>query len=670
MFSRREFIQLTALSTGSFFFNPFSLMADKKAVTANLLFSQQDIPELKKRLELPLFKNFWQELIQANLEEDQQFLESGIQFNNQLRHLPRVADILQREAFIYALTQDKKRGELARLAVQKILQFKKWDYFLEAGKYVIGLQRAPYTTQSLVLTYEWIEDVLTEAEKKEIMNQLPEKGCEPCYRSLYGMLHQDEVVGWGFDPESSFFEERDFHNWPTILSRTNLRAVPMSALTLGAIFLKDSQRRTEEWLRVVRQSYENFVDLFAPDGSYPEGTGYCNYTSSELILMLEVIKRKLNEDWSDKINWRGVMDFFLLTKMPSTVHPEGHVDFGDGGSGFGSDVAFWVAKKYHDATAQYAGNHFAQRHKASSVVWYDAKIPEKKPGQKWYYRHFDIGWLVVSTGFEPDDFIVALRSGKPANHEHADRNSLLLKCYAENLLVDIWHPPYDHKHPAWALRTSPAHNTVLVDGKGHQYHDGKEGTNSSLASAQVVQEKVTENYVSASSDATHAYQMVNPNVEKVIRTFLVIPDLKFLMVLDTLATKHQAADFTARWFVSNEDKKGNITFDQNRFVFNRPTAKLIGMADGNLKVILSKNTFPVPEEHGVYPFLDIGSAEQGKKINLLCAMVALKNDEPEPSLSLKHTNNGWRITAAISGKELKIELNCQEMLPEISVQFS
>jgi len=669
MISRRKFMAAAGLSTGFVLTNPIfslrGLLAEEDSKPMGLLFSREDVPALKKKLELPLFQEFWTNMLTADLDEDRKFLAEGVEFNNQIWHIPRVCQILEREAFVHLITGESARAELARQAVQTILKFEKWDYFLEAGKYVIGLQRAPQTTKTLSLTFDWLQDVLSEEEKQEIIKQLPEKGCEPCFRSLYGMLHQDEVVGWGFDPESSFFEERDMRNWPRILSRTNLRAVPMSALGIATIFLNDRDPRTDRWMKTVKQSYYDFVDMFAPDGSYPEGTGYCRYTSEELILFLDILYRQKKQDWHDAISWQGVMDFLLMTRMPTTTHEYGHVNFGDGGHGFGSDIGFWVAKKFNDEIAQFAAINHAQRHNIFSVVWYDPKIKEKEPKGKFHYRRFDIDWVVVTTGFELDDFVVAMRSGGPANHENADRNSIILKSNGENLLVDNWHPPYSHLHPAWALRTSPAHNTVLIDGKGHQYHDGLEGTNASLAEAKVVSEKKTDDYVIVSSDATQAYGLVMDHVEQVMRTFLVIPGLKFLLVIDSLAAKEPAV-FTARWFVDNGDKMGKIQVDGDKFSIQRPLAQLHGIGKCSLDEQLTTNKFPVPEEHGVYPHLDISATKKGERVDIISAMAVSNSEAIEPVISVKQKpiNGRWRLKFNKNGFRFKFlqkkcSLNCR-----------
>jgi len=112
MLSRKEFLKLSGLASGALLFYPSrsiaKLLHKKESEKLNLLVEALEIPELKRRLELPIFKKFWNEMLKANLEDDRKFLETGIQFNNQIRHLPRVDQILQREAFVYVITGDAK----------------------------------------------------------------------------------------------------------------------------------------------------------------------------------------------------------------------------------------------------------------------------------------------------------------------------------------------------------------------------------------------------------------------------------------------------------------------------------------------------------------------------------------------------------------------------------
>lgn len=672
--SRRKFLKGTGLATGGLLISPaiFEYLLKSKSTSANhLLFDPGDIPAIKRRLELPIFKELKAELFSADLAEDRQFLETGIQFNNQLRHLPKICKIIRTQSFVYALTGERERGEFARFALQQLFKFKKWDYFLEAGKHVIGIQRASLASQTTVLAADWLADLLSAEEQETLVQQLIEKGCKPCYRSLHGMLHPDKVVGWSFDPATSFKRTAiDFRRWPTILSRTNLRAVPMSALGISSIFLKGKDSRAEKWLELVQQNYQAFYDLFGADGSYPEGTGYCNYTCFELSLFFEILRRKTGQDWTDKINWQGVMDFFLMTHIPTELHPKGQVNFGDGGQSFNSALGFWVAKTFRDGKAQFAATHCARFHTLFSPIMYRPEIPETQPQDNWFFRHFDIGWLVATTGFKPEDFVVAMRSGGPANHEHADRNSVILKAFGENLLVDQWHPTYDRKKPGWKLRLSPAHNTVLVDEQGHQYHDGSEGTNSSLAEAKVLAAARHAGYATATSDATQAYVLVNQNVKSILRTLLIVPEFRFLLVVDAFESRKEPAEFSARWFVENTDEKAKILIDGESFQLQRPGGKLVGQVAANLALNLSVEKIEFPEAENHYPFVAIRSTQKSEKVKLLHSFVALPANAPEmPEIAYRQNGSVWEISVQQLSQKLEIVADLNTKIPGFDVKF-
>ncbi|HDK36030.1 MAG TPA: hypothetical protein ENG82_03890, partial [Bacteroidetes bacterium] len=249
-----------------------------------------------------------------------------------------------------------------------------------------------------------------------------------------------------------------------------------------------------------------------------------------------------------------------------------------------------------------------------------------------------------------------------------DRNSIILKCYSENLFVDNWHPPYNHLNPAWILRTSPAHNTVLINGKGHEYVNGLEGTNASLARAEVVREKITKDYAIVSSDAAPAYRLVIKNVKNVMRTFLAVPELKFLVVVDTLKMEQGKAAFQARWFIDNEDGEGKIELNGSRFVFIRPQALLMGVCAGDHGVKLTQSTFPVPKKFGVFPYMDVSAGRKGQRITLITAAAALQKGSAPAGLSIRPVESGWEVTGKISGKEIRVTVSTQTLIPVLSVK--
>ncbi|MDW7680804.1 MAG: heparinase II/III family protein, partial [bacterium] len=490
--NQNHFRALLMLSFSLFVFGcSLSALAQRgaKEFPVNLLFSKDDVPHILENAQRPLFQEYWGSLLKADFEKDQNYL---------------------REAFIYALTGDKKRGQNARRAMLEMLKRKRWDYFLEDNKHTLGFLRAGRNTAWMSLGYDWCYDLFSPAEREQILSQIAEKGCVPLYRALYGFRYPETVKHWGFDPEADIpYEVPDMSRWPIILGHNNFRAVISGGFALGMFTIWDRDERVEEWYEMLLDSYDWFVDLLMPDGSYDEGVAYCNYAMTYLIYMMEAFECKNDINLFDGANFIGMMEYSLAMYMPHLLSPRSSVNFGDADKSLNSAVGFWVARHSRDGLSQYIAENYHQDHDIFSLVYYDPTVKPVPPVEKKLFKKLDLDWIITRTGFDIDDLVVAMRSGPPMNHEHADRNSILLKAYGEILLADPLRPTYDPNSPGWLLRTGLGHNTVLIDGKSHQYHLGEEGTNASDAWAQIVRYGRRPGYDFWASDATQAYQLVN-----------------------------------------------------------------------------------------------------------------------------------------------------------------
>src|SRR5690606_14149762 len=97
------------------------------------------------------------------------------------------------------------------------------------------------------------------------------------------------------------------------------------------------------------------------------------------------------------------------------------------------------------------------------------------------------------------------------------------------------------------------HSALLIDGEGHQYHDGREGTNPSDARARIVRIGEREGYMFWTSDATEAYALVNEDIASVTRTVYVFPGMDAVLLVDTVLKHDQASTIEARFFGDNRD---------------------------------------------------------------------------------------------------------------------
>ncbi|MCG8608712.1 heparinase II/III-family protein, partial [bacterium] len=616
----------------------------------NLLFSKEDVPRIAENTKLPMFRAYWESLWQADVTKDGNFL---------------------REAFLYAVSGDRRRGELARQEMLKVLKLKRWDVFLEDGEHTLGFLKAGRLTAWMSLGYDWIYDLLSPDERSEILRQIAEKGCVPLHRALYGMRYPESVKGWGFDPEQPYkFDVPDMSRWPVILGHNNFRAVIAGGLALATYTLAGMDARTEEWREFLLDSYYRSAALFEADGSYDEGVSYCNYAMTYLIYLMEVVQRKEGLDLFDAANYPGIMDYNLAMFMPHDLDPGGSVNFGDAATSLSSAVGFWVARRSRDGLSQYVALNYAPTHALFSLLYYDPTVRPTPPAPSTHFRQLNLDWIVTRSGYELSDLVVAMRSGGPANHEHADRNSIILKYGGEILLADQYRPTYDAANPGWFLRTSLAHNTVVIDDAGQQYHQGEEGTNAGKSSATIVRSGQRLDYDFWASDATKAYALVNQDIKSVTRTTLVFPGIPSIIVIDKLIKNNAPSSFATRWFAENRDKKAECSTTNGGFMITRPHAKFFGVCAGEPEVDIRATSLPLPDSIGIYNYVDVAASQRAKDALMIMAGVPLLENEPAPDISILKGERVWSVEIKKDRKRLALEIFDRGALPEFEILTS
>jgi hypothetical protein len=384
--SRRKFLNTAALTMAGVALAPRKTLAGYlpqepiQRISRGLLFDKADIARIRATQTLPRFATYWKTMTEADLASDTKFLRTELRLNNHVADLLRARQILERSSFVYAINGDKKHLDVSRLAVDRILEYKKWDYFLEGKEFTFGLQRAPETTIAMCFALEWLGDTLSESARKEIEKQIGEKGAPACYRSLYGMKYPDRVRGWGFDPESDYPFKVDMSRWPLILNSTNLKVIPIAGLGIAACQLYNKHPQAESWLNLARQSARAFAPMFGSDGCYDEGVSYWGYTALYYTLFLEIMYRTLGIDERNLINYPGTVRYGLQMSMPSEGKPDDCVNFGDASTVGDVSVAAWVARKHRDSIAQYVTTSISEVKTHYGMVWYDPTVEAKKPG--------------------------------------------------------------------------------------------------------------------------------------------------------------------------------------------------------------------------------------------------------------------------------------------------
>lgn len=641
-----------------------------------LFFDEADLPRIRANTTDPRFAEFWQSQLQVDVAADTKFLTEELKLTNHVTHLLRAQRILERASFIYLVNRDPKQLALAKLAMRRMLDYPEWDSFMEGGRQVIGLQRASEGTVALLQAMDCLGDQISDAERAEVEQSILTKGVPACYTPVYGMKYPDRVQGWGWNPRSDVDEFRhiDLKRWPLILNATNLKIIPTACLGIAACYFRGRLPQAEGWLELARSSAKAFSTMYGSDGSYDEGVSYWGYTTLYLVLFAEVLHRLHGIDDRSLINYPGTVRYALGNTMPTIndhrevsdfmhikgwampkVKPEFDiVNHGDSNGAVDVSVAAWVARVHGDPVSQFVAREVGEAKFLFGLIWYDPQGPSAPPEAALLDRRQSNDIVISRTGWKTADSVLAFRSGTPGNHEHADRNSVIFKAYGERLLHDPFRAAYMVQSPRWRLRLTEAHTAVLIDGQGHQYHNGSEGTNASWAFAHLTDFRTGPGWMVATSDATDAYQLVNANVARVTRTLVFLkPDV--VIFLDRVGLKDAKATVQVRFQLYNEDGGGQLAASGDEFTITRPHATLHGLvaARGAMRVHASR--LSIEPKDGEQQFAEVDSAAAiTHEILTVCS--ARPEREAHGRLQITQEPGRWRVQGEHGGRKINLTI--------------
>jgi len=341
--------------------------------------------------------------------------------------------------------------------------------------------------------------------------------------------------------------------------------------------------------------------------------------------------------------------------MMATVKPAYDVvNHGDSNHGVEVSVAAWVARTHDDPVAQFVACAMGEVKHFPALVWYENARPAASPEPALLDQRLSNDIVISRTGWGAEDNVLALRSGGPANHEHADRNSVIFKAYGERLLHDPFRAAYMVQSPRWILRLTEAHSAVLIDGKGHQYHDGSEGTNASWAFAKVTDHATGRGWMRVTSDATEAYQLVNDDVALVQRTLVYLkPDV--VVLLDRVEMKTRPAPVQVRFQLYNEDGGGQQRIDGDEFTITRPGASLLGRIGSRAGLRLQAGRLPLEPKDGEQQFAEVASAES-RTHAILTVCTAAPAGKKHGRLQLVQGAAGWEVRGEHNGLKVNLSL--------------
>jgi hypothetical protein len=639
------------------------------AMNRGLLFAAADLPRIRATLARPEFADWWRATQQADLEADRRFLRDELQLNNLIVHQLRAQLILLRCAFVHAVAPDPRQLALARFALRRLLDYRRLDWILEGGRHTVGVMRGAGACVALVLAADWLADEMSADEHAEITHRLGDEGGPACHRAVFGMTHHDKVAGWTMDRTNAGLTFVDVSRWPEILDRTNLRIIATSGLAAAAVHLHGRHPDAGAWLDLARDSLRRYAGRLPADGSFDEGISYWNFTFGNYILSVEIIRRALGLDDRRLADFPAMTRYAMTMAMPTAGNPADCINVGDASVSSDAVPLAWIAREFRDPTAQYLATRPAAirptGNTALAAIWFDPTVPATPPAGIPLDRLCAPGIVVSRSGWQLADGVVAFRSGDPANHEHADRNSVLFKAHGERLLHDPLHANYSPQHPKWLLRLTEAHTAVLIAGRGHTYHHGEEGTNSSTATATLQAHRFAADWMTATSDATDAYRRAGLPVLLVQRTLVYLkPDT--LIIADRVQLS-EPQPVQARFQVFNDDQAGRVSADDHGFIITRPTATLHARVHAAGARQIAAGQLALPPGEGIYPYAEIISLP-AREHTLLTVCTAAPSDAPHGAIAVTRDGDRWTLRGEHRGQQIAVTLAFSgDKVPQVSL---
>lgn len=642
-----------------------------------LLFDPSDLPRIRANTKDPRFAEYWQTLLAADMADDTDFLTNKLSLTNHVAHLLRAQRILDRTSLIYLVNRDPAQLALAKLAIRRMLDYPEWDSFIEGNRQILGFQRATEGTVALLMAIDYLGDALSAAEVEEIEQNVLTKGVPACYTPVYGMKFPDRVQGWGWNPRSEVddFRHLDLKRWPLIINATNLKIIPTASLGIAACYFRGRLPEAEGWLELARSSAKAFSTFYGSDGAYDEGVSYWGYTTLYMAMFAEVLWRTQGIDDRKLVNYSGTARYALVNTMPTiddhvkltdfqhikgftmpTVKPGFDiVNHGDSNGAVDVSAASWIARTHRDPVAQFIARDIGEAKQLFGFIWYNPKAKATPPEKALFDCRLSNDIVISRTGWKTADSVLALRSGGPGNHEHADRNSVIFKAYGERLFHDPFRAAYIAKQPRWLLRQTEAHTAVLINGKGHQYHDGSEGTNASWAFARVIDFKTGKGWMTVTSDATDAYQLVNDKVVRVHRTLVFLkPDV--VVFLDRVALRGAQATVQVRFQMFNEDLAAKLTVTGDEFTIERPHASLHARMASRSGAVLRAGLLALEEQTRMYQFAEAASPEAIEH-EILTVCTARPAGKAHGKLRISQTAGEWRVQGTHGGLKVNVRIS-------------
>lgn len=311
-------------------------------------------------------------------------------------------------ALAYRLTGQEHYLEEAKRWIFTAVDYDVWGY-----RFLVDVDlSASWLLFGLGLSYDWLKEHLTDAEREKFCDKLVLQGTK-----MFDYGEQN----WGHCWSTNYWQN---HNW-----------INYSGLLTTAYALRCEHDGAEEWIAVIKDNFAQVFDYLPDDGSNYEGAGYWRYAINFFLNAAELIRADGGPNHFDAPFLRNTFAYRLYQCAPNWEENIGFGDVHDKRSSHSVSAYYKIASEYGDGQAQWLGDMvrdkflFREAYQSKifpgilpeaflELIWFNPDIAPQSPEGLPLTRHFeDLGLVVMRSGWDVDATHLSFKSSPPGGHK-------------------------------------------------------------------------------------------------------------------------------------------------------------------------------------------------------------------------------------------------------------
>ena len=362
-------------------------------------------------------------------------------------------------SYAYRMSGEKKYAERAEKEMLAVSAFSDWNpsHFLDVAE----------MTMAVAIGYDWLYDHLSPDSRKIIRSAIFRKGIDPS-------LNQRDA--WFLTAGN---------NWNQVCN---------AGMTYGALAIFEDMPEFSKM--IIGRAIETIrisMEVYAPDGAYPEGYGYWDYGTGFNVMFLSAIEKIWKTD-------------FALSQIPGFMKTAAYMtnmtgatglcfNYADNGPGGNMHPAmFWFAGKTNDKSVLWyqrrymeSDRRFTQDRLLPAVMLWGSGIRMNEimcPDELMWVGKGEMPVALMRTSWtDPKAIYVGFKGGRAwTNHAHMDAGSFVMEADGvrwasdfgpqdynslETRGVDLWNRQQNSQRWQVFRYNNFVHNTLTVNNQLH-----------------------------------------------------------------------------------------------------------------------------------------------------------------------------------------------------------